>query len=252
VPVHLFADIKADPAPAIPSYHQASYKSDLEPLPLSLSVAETDVPKCELRGDQWIFTIQLMLTDSRTTVLFRTYDDIWALHIGILHHFPDESGYENQPRIVPFLPQPRKLVAEEAQNTRHILVFYLATIFSLPPTILDSPHLAKFFTPRQNAGDLMTAIPLVFDASDALLDLIDDMQDHMVRITLHLDDRNNVVFNESSEITYTGLMRVVQARARHRVREILYKDEASTLILLYDDADLRLLFQLEEVTLFVR
>ncbi|KAI8895971.1 hypothetical protein BC833DRAFT_599360 [Globomyces pollinis-pini] len=208
-----------------------------------------DVPRIEISNNQWIYTIQIIRRDGITRILKRSYDDFWALQVSLLNFFPTESGYSTSGRIIPHMPKPTGLTKQGAEERQNYLAFYLITLVSLPSRILNSPYVTKFFTLRH--GDLDTSVPLVFDYSNTMMDLIDLMrEDRTVTITLVLGN-DTLSWKERHDITYDQLLESIQPRLGFDFGRVLYKDEAEILITLYDDDDLHLLFQLDSVTLYV-
>ncbi|KAJ1332244.1 hypothetical protein BSLG_008903 [Batrachochytrium salamandrivorans] len=148
------------------------------------------VQRSEQRDDGlWWFTIELKMRDHSSNILFRTYDDFWVLQVSLLNHFPSESGRQNQPRTIPFLPAPtRTLTPEQAQARRHHLNSYMQELIKLPTHIMNAPSVKRFLMVR--TGDLDTPMNIRFDVSETLLDLLTDYQeDADLRIKLILGEK---------------------------------------------------------------
>lgn len=130
------------------------------------------IQEVALKNSQWTFTIQIKFTNGSSHVLFRTWDDFYILHIGLLNHFPKESGRTGQGRVIPFLNKQIVKTQDEATKTRSILDTYMLEIIKLPSCVLASSQAKRFFMLK--TGDLNTSIDIRFDSSDALMDLLMD------------------------------------------------------------------------------
>ncbi|KAI8929408.1 hypothetical protein BC831DRAFT_444300 [Entophlyctis helioformis] len=188
------------------------------------------VQRAEQKDSQWVFTIELKMTDNTSNILFRTYDDFWALQVALLNHFPAESGRGNQPRSIPFLAQPIRNMSSET---------YLQELVKLPAHVNGSPSVKRFFMVR--TGDLETAVNIRFDVSETLMDLLNDYEeDSDVRIKLVLGEEI-IAWKEPDFVSYEELVYHAEDRLGFRFQALMYKDECEELIPLRGDGDLGLL-----------
>ncbi|KAJ3304893.1 bud emergence protein 1 [Kappamyces sp. JEL0829] len=217
------------------------------------TVLQVEVPDVQVDHHikKWVFTVRLKMMDESQRVLKRTFDDFWALQQDILAAFPLEAGYSTKGRIIPYLPPHARLDEEQVQLRKLHLTSYLdRLLLTLPQNIVDSTVLDGFFLPRAN--DVVTTVPLLFDGSDALMDLIDDMSrlETVVDVTLLLGEET-FEWGTSSKCSYRMLREQISNRLGFEYDDILYKDEAGQMIIIYGDSDVRLLFRLAHVVLFV-
>ncbi|KAH6577693.1 hypothetical protein BASA60_003890 [Batrachochytrium salamandrivorans] len=199
------------------------------------------VQRSEQRDDGlWWFTIELKMRDHSSNILFRTYDDFWVLQVSLLNHFPSESGRQNQPRTIPFLPAPtRTLTPEQAQARRHHLNSYMQELIKLPTHIMNAPSVKRFLMVR--TGDLDTPMNIRFDVSETLLDLLTDYQeDADLRIKLILGEEI-ICWKEPDYVSFEELMFHAEERLEFQFQALMYKDECEQLIPLRSDVDLGLL-----------
>jgi PX domain len=217
------------------------------------NVCFVDVPDVQVSilKKKWVFTILLRFYDGTLQTLFRSYDEFFNLQLLILLNFPTEAGYDHQPRIIPFLPIPEPLDENEILKRKNYLSLYLnQLLFSCPKHLIDSDKLETFFAPRQE--DISTTSPLVFDSSAVLLDLIDNLKivDKTVKIRLTLG-RDIQEFQVSSTITYNQLRREIEEILELSIEDVLFKDEAAQIIVIYGDKDLGMLLKMEKVSIYV-
>jgi hypothetical protein len=91
----------------------------------------------------WIFTVEFKY-ESHSLIIKRSPDDFSILHIGLLNHFPAESGRANQSRIIPFL---RKVTCQTKQDSiilKKVLHNYLNEFLDLPEDIFTSSQFMRF------------------------------------------------------------------------------------------------------------
>jgi hypothetical protein len=93
----------------------------------------------------WVFTIELKFNNSSTNILKRTWDDFWILHIGLLNHFPKESGRTGRGRLVPFLTKTACKTQEDAIKAKNVLDTYLQELINLPSDLVNSSQAKRFF-----------------------------------------------------------------------------------------------------------
>ncbi|KAJ3103522.1 bud emergence protein 1 [Phlyctochytrium planicorne] len=129
----------------------------------------------ELREDgKYWYAVEIEKGSGERSLLFRTFDDFWALQVALLNHFPAESGRRpGVPRIIPFLSTPpqgekdKDLPPAAARQRKQLLVTYLAELLRLPAQLIESPQARRFFQPRQPVGDVFSlseledALPIV-------------------------------------------------------------------------------------------
>jgi hypothetical protein len=203
------------------------------------------VPECTIKDSKWVFTLQFQFLENNV-VLYRNYGQIWDLHLQIMERYSEEAGYNGYPRIIPFLPSPAAMDANEANERKHHVAYYFERLL-LIPSIQISDHL--FFTLKEN--DIDPTQRISFDSSDALMDLIDGLEkEPHVRVTLMIGEEP-IEWIESQMITYRHLVASIQDRLNFRFENILYKDELNNTIFISSDSIVRNLFQLSFVTLFV-
>ncbi|KND02250.1 uncharacterized protein SPPG_09055 [Spizellomyces punctatus DAOM BR117] len=219
------------------------------------------------------YTVELHLDDSTKHVLFRVFDDFWALHVALLTQFSVESGRKpNHPRVIPFLPppppsakpqQPAPPVSPAEKERRKLaLDNYLSDLVLLPPPIEHSPALNRFFMLRK--GDVSTPVDVKFDVSSTLMDLISEYNsfqtiarpgqtisrsrgngaDGSVKIKLHIGDDETIAWRVEESTRFEDVVRNVRAKLDGRSRRDLtlwYKDECGMLIQVYGETDWGLL-----------
>ncbi|KAJ3266385.1 bud emergence protein 1 [Borealophlyctis nickersoniae] len=199
------------------------------------------VQHVELRPDgQFWFTVEVKREDESRHVLFRVYDDFWALQVALLSTLPTESGRKSSPRVIPFLPAPtRDMTPGVAHQRRLALDIYLHELLQLPRPVEDSFPMKRFFMVRK--GDIETPINIKFDVSTTLMDLISDYNENaMVKVKLSLGDEM-VAWRVPETVTYDELLDDVEAKIGMHVQGLAYKDETGALIELKGDRDLGLL-----------
>jgi hypothetical protein len=203
------------------------------------------VPECTIKDSKWVFTLQFQFLDN-DVVLYRNYAQIWDLHIQIMERFSEEAGYSRYPRVIPFLPPPAAMDANEAKERKHHVAYYFERLLMIP-SIQISDHL--FFTLKDNDVDPTQRVS--FDSSDALMDLIDGLvKEPLVRVTLMIGEEP-IEWIESQCIDSRQLVSSIQDRVNFRFENILFKDELNNTIYISSDSIVRNLFQLSFVTLFV-
>ncbi|KAH9273991.1 hypothetical protein BASA83_003626 [Batrachochytrium salamandrivorans] len=160
--------------------------------------------------------------------------------VSLLNHFPSESGRQNQPRTIPFLPAPtRTLTPEQAQARRHHLNSYMQELIKLPTHIMNAPSVKRFLMVR--TGDLDTPMNIRFDVSETLLDLLTDYQeDADLRIKLILGEEI-ICWKEPDYVSFEELMFHAEERLEFQFQALMYKDECEQLIPMRSDVDLGLL-----------
>jgi hypothetical protein len=248
------------------------------------------VPTAELRSDNKPqFTIEVRKSDETRSILFRTYDDIWALHISLLNFFPAESGrVKGVGRCIPFLREPPSgpprgaagagsggpagmggsgWSPAEVQKRRREVEVYMQELLRLQNKndggsngggLWESGIVRRFFLLRK--GDQETSHELGFDVSGALMDLIDTYDsDAAVLVKLNLGGGNGgsgelVQFKVRDNISFDELWEVVEDTLRARISGLGYKDECGMLVGLHGEEDWRLLVRTwgERLVLFPR
>ncbi|KAJ3085819.1 bud emergence protein 1 [Quaeritorhiza haematococci] len=206
-------------------------------------ITSVSVQNVELKQDgQYHFTTEVRRDDNTRHVLFRVYDDFWALQVALLNHFPVESGRKNSPRVIPFLPPPsRDTTPTILQQRQQQLDAYLSELVKLPHHIMDSFPVKRFFMLRKQ--DIETSLDIGFDVSGTLMDLIHGYNDSgQVKVKLCVGDEI-VAWKVPDTVTYRHLLRDVEYKLNMRVPALAYKDECNMLIPLQGDSDLGLLIR---------
>ena len=231
----------------------------------SKTLLSIDVPIVSLDAveSKWKYTLHLTLVSGKTRILHRTFAQFTSLHLHLLSQFPHYAGYYSSPRILPYLPPQRALDEDGVKVVRVILAFYLdALLFTCPPA-LASCRAIQDFLKVAGTGDLETDMSLSFsaayDSSAALLDLISHVsstsQSQATACPLV-----SVRF-ELGELVYSWTMpaNTTYAELRDEIgdqlgfddfEDVLYRDEAGEMIIIYGDEDLRPLLVLDAITLF--
>ncbi|KAJ3319853.1 bud emergence protein 1 [Blyttiomyces sp. JEL0837] len=212
-------------------------------------VQHASVRSVELRQDKrYWYTVEAIRSDNKKTILFRTHDDFWALHVSLLTHFPEESGHSNtSPRTIPFIPSPqssKSISMEMAELISLKLDLYLSELLHLPLRILQSSIVNRFFLVReQDNGDMETSMELEYESSNDLINLIDEYGgDDTVKIRVSLG-RGGIAFRSNKNVNYEGLLQEIEGRLDIRIKSLAYMDETNGLITLFGDQDLRLLIK---------
>eukprot|EP00835_Amoeboradix_gromovi_P005794 NODE_585_length_6408_cov_0.301950.p2 type:complete len:362 gc:universal NODE_585_length_6408_cov_0.301950:463-1548(+) len=83
-------------------------------------------------------------------ILYRQYEDFFALQLSLLNAFPNEAGKRSAKRIIPYMPGPVDNVDREVTEHRLIdLDTYIRDLLRLPINISQSPYALEFFRPRE-------------------------------------------------------------------------------------------------------
>lgn len=111
----------------------------------------------------YAFVFQVTWSQGKVTLLKYTYDTLFTFHCDLLDKFPEASGQDGEPRIIPFLPgkklyAPRGIaatkVAKDAQARKQAerrlpeIAKYMSDLISLPPRIAQSDHVMSLFDPE--------------------------------------------------------------------------------------------------------
>ena len=217
------------------------------------NICFVDVPDVQVSSSQkkWMYTILLRFLDGTQRILYRSYDEFFNLQLTILLHFPIEAGYDLSPRQIPFLPAPQLLDADQITKRKQYLGYYLdALLFTCPEAVVNSDKMKSFFTVRDE--DLQTSVPLAFDSSAALLDLIDNFKVIDKSVTIRLTLGHDIQeFDVSSTISYTVLREIIQDKLAFTIEDLLFKDEADQMIVVFGERDLQMLLKLDLISLWV-
>ncbi|KAI9228717.1 MAG: hypothetical protein DHS80DRAFT_15126, partial [Piptocephalis tieghemiana] len=100
----------------------------------------------EEEGEAYWFDLRLRFgpgVDEESRIVWRTYEDFHAFHLGLMNAFPMEAGKADRgKRIIPFLPGPLSEVDDEVCTERRAqLDGYLQQILILPSKLKDHPLL---------------------------------------------------------------------------------------------------------------
>ncbi|KAI8589773.1 hypothetical protein BDZ88DRAFT_395637 [Geranomyces variabilis] len=184
---------------------------------------------------------------------------------------------------------PAQVTPAEQARRRRALDAYLTDLVALPAPIRHSPPLNRFFMQRKGDNTLATAVR--FDTSAALMDLISDynsypslsrnggktsttatksltalptplssldlLDDHFVRIKLHLPSGDETLAWRIDEaMPFMDFVDEVAAKTRWRMRDgwaMWYKDEVGGLVKLTGESDWRLVVRgrWEKVVLYI-
>ncbi|KAI8849305.1 hypothetical protein BC829DRAFT_391975 [Chytridium lagenaria] len=221
----------------------------------------------ELREDgKYYYALEIERGTGERSLLYRTFDDFWALQVALLNHFPSESG--------------RRPAAK--QRKQH-LVTYLSELIRLPPAIMESPHTRRFFQAKQPSvtkASNAAAVKAVTDVGGTLIDLIEnyngsgpapqrydndydpDVPYHEQGISPPLSSPNSPVDTSlrvklafripDALVPFEELLDEVEDRMRAvgalspggaGLSGLAYKDECGMLVPLCGDEDLSLLFR---------
>ncbi|KAI9207366.1 uncharacterized protein BJ171DRAFT_494415 [Polychytrium aggregatum] len=202
------------------------------------------VPFVEFVNGQWEYSLHIERADNAQGLIFRTYDQIWQLHVALLTSFPNESGRKDLPRILPFLPNPiRDMTPSEAETRRLHLEIYFVELTKLGRPISDSFPLKRFFMVQPQDIDNPTDEDLQFRGEGTVQDLIAEyISDGLVKIKIDLGNEM-VAWKIPDDLRYTELLDEVEDKLQVRIVGLSYKDETGLLLPLFGDDDLRLQIQ---------
>lgn len=122
---------------------------------LQLAVAEALVDLYHLDHGRYQYVVTARLTNGRTRVLHRYYQDFYDLQVRLLELFPYEAGkIENLRRIIPLIPGPLINVNDSISKLRREkLDFYLRNLVALPLHILRCEDVLALFEVTDNGVD---------------------------------------------------------------------------------------------------
>ncbi|KAJ3268745.1 bud emergence protein 1 [Terramyces sp. JEL0728] len=220
-----------------------------ERISLKTCLSSVEVLECQLLNSAWVYTVQLVFINNTCRKFYRTMDDFMNLQVALLNKFEMEAGYSSAQRVIPFLPKQERMTLAQAHKRKSYLTFYLDQLLSLSDKLVDSAEMEIFFVPRGSEVNLERKIDSV-DYSDALLDIIEEFKENSkVSITL-VDAGQRYEWSVSSRILFSSLWSSVEYYSND-LTEIIYHDEAGRELILQNDLDVGLLFQLPKVELSV-
>jgi hypothetical protein len=232
-------------APIIDSISQKSTVKRAYNLADLLSVT---IPQHTLVSDRWVYHIVIKLKNENQMLLYRHYNDFWALLVTLISHYPSEAGYQGHPRIIPFLPPASKLTESQAKSFRSYLEKYLNSVLMLPDYILQENNIDSFFQPRNN--DIMNyEFVQVEDASDLLLGMIDNLNNSR-SVVINLTTTGQT-FTVNADLSFQELVFKVKSISGMEFDSIYFQDECGIEVKLHGDYDVALLLRLDAVTLSV-
>jgi hypothetical protein len=219
-------------------------------LPNHLQKGPNDLESClvhstSLSKDKWYFVLHIKYVSGHLDILRRSYDEVWALQVTLLTRFPQYSGHTGQPRLIPFLTPPQPGLSRE--DAKQEMNRYFRELDSLPPSLLQNPHISKFFSPK--IGDLantsLSSSAEIPDVADTLFDLLEDITAPPSQLTIKLVVGKDIIAwkEEVAGFGFEELMWQVQDRLGFDLEkeQLVYCDETNSMIPLYGDEDLRLL-----------
>jgi hypothetical protein len=196
------------------------------------------IPEYQLKDSKWTFTIQFQL-ESSNFVLYRSFTEIYDFHVQLLKRHK-ELGIN---RLLPFLPKPVEMDAKEANDRRDFLATYFERISSI-----DSISDQVFFVLRKE--DIDPTQKITFDSSDALLDLIENLEKEPIVLVTLIFENQEFQWKESPTTSYSRFINSVEDYLQAFVDQVVYKDELNEMITIGPDT-LPMLFQLPQVTLYL-
>lgn len=204
------------------------------------------VHSTSLSKDKWYFVLHIKYMSGHLDILRRSYDEIWALQVTLLTRFPQYSGHASTPRLIPFLTPPQPGLSRE--DAKQEMNRYFRQLDSLPPSLLQNPHISKFFAPK--IGDLantsLSSSAEIPDVADTLFELLEDITAPPSQVTIKLVVGKDIIAWKEDVVGfgYEELLWQVQDRLGfdlERREQLVYCDETNSMVPLYGDEDLQLL-----------
>ena len=205
------------------------------------------VHSTSLSKDKWYFVLHIKYVSGHLDILRRSYDEIWALQVTLLTRFPQYSGHASTPRLIPFLTPPQPGLSRE--DAKQEMNRYFRQLDNLPPSLLQNPHISKFFSPK--IGDLantsLSSSAAIPDVADTLFELLEDITAPPSQLTIKLVVGQDIIAwkEEAIGFGYEELIWQVQDRLGFELmdtrQQLVYCDETNSMVPLYGDQDLQLL-----------
>ncbi|KAI8621252.1 hypothetical protein BC830DRAFT_1163936 [Chytriomyces sp. MP71] len=178
--------------------------------------------------------------ESHFRTLHRTHDDLWALHVSLLTHFPLESGRKDSARVLPFLPRPlnaRDVSKVMAANLQPRMEAYLQRLLRCPASVTGCASFVKFFSIKAGSVDREGGAEPVESGSVGIGGGVPMNAD--VRV-VH-GKASPKALNVPSSISFDALLDAVDDKLGMRVAGLDFEDETGQRIPLFGDEDLALL-----------
>lgn len=130
------------------------------PRPDSVLVIDAAVESFYLQDDKYWFQVTCEMSDRKTRILKRYYEDFYDLQVKLLDLFPKEGGKlrDNNgqwtKRIMPYIPGPVPYVTDTITKKRKDdLNVYVKNLIALPTHISQTNLVKGLFAPKNNGFD---------------------------------------------------------------------------------------------------
>lgn len=186
------------------------------------------------------FSIILKCDNGRSRMIHRSYSELYAFHFQLLEMFPNHTGVDFSPRIIPYLAP---LSSDDIANInlRKDLETYILESKYLPSAILTSRHWTDFLKLRSGDEELGET-----DMNDenSVLDLIAEYnQPTIVKIKISISTGQTYSFRAEKHSSYRSMVKSLESRLNHAIGDLLYWNENKQLTKIHGDQDLQLLFR---------
>ncbi|ORX51043.1 hypothetical protein BCR36DRAFT_412025 [Piromyces finnis] len=195
------------------------------------------------RNSQNAFPIEISKIDGTVAVLNRSYNDICQLHHALLENFPEDSGSEDQERILPFLPSHDAIFNHPKKSPRQILNTYLQLLTQLPNDIQFSYPFEHFFNIRKD--DILSSIYVVSQLN--FFETEKEQEEQTVKVKVIVENKESVkneiqIIRVSPKIKYFDLFDDLEERFQCTFVNFYFCNENNEKVKVFGDRDLKLFF----------
>jgi hypothetical protein len=183
-----------------------------------------------------MYSIKFKFRSGRCVFIHRSYSELFTVHLQLLEMFPAHAGVASAPRLFPYF-----VSKSDESSAEKDIELYLLESMRLPSIILNSKNWTGFLSLRSDDEELSDSD--TYDENMVLSYIEEYENPTIVKVKIAIAGGQTYSFKTEPNASQFSMIRSLEARLKHKIVDLSYRNELKQLIKIHGDRDLHLLFR---------